>query len=71
MTQATTMITVVQGDFAVSADPSAVMSTVLGSCVAMCLFDAVNRVGGMNHFLLATSTLAESDDLKYGINAIE
>ncbi|WP_296432885.1 chemotaxis protein CheD, partial [Yoonia sp.] len=43
----------------------------LGSCVAMCLFDAVNRVGGMNHFLLATSTLAESDDLKYGINAIE
>jgi len=71
MTQATTMITVVQGDFAVSADPSAIMSTVLGSCVAMCLFDAVNRVGGMNHFLLATSTLAESDDLKYGINAIE
>ncbi len=71
MTNAAKMITVVQGDYAVSADPSAVMSTVLGSCVAMCLYDAVNRVGGMNHFLLATSSQAESDDLKYGINAIE
>jgi chemotaxis protein CheD len=71
MTDASNVITVVQGEYAVSADPNAVMSTVLGSCVAMCLFDAVNRVGGMNHFLLATSSQAQSDDLKYGINAIE
>jgi chemotaxis protein CheD len=71
MTDASNIITVVQGEYAVSADPTAVMSTVLGSCVAMCLFDAVNRVGGMNHFLLATSAQAQSDDLKYGINAIE
>jgi chemotaxis protein CheD len=28
-------------------------STVLGSCVATCLFDPVEQVGGMNHFLLA------------------
>ncbi len=71
MTDAANMITVVQGDYAVSSDPKAVMSTVLGSCVAMCLFDSVNKVGGMNHFLLATSSQAESDDLKYGVNAIE
>lgn len=71
MTETTNMITVVQGDFAVSDDPSVIMSTVLGSCVAMCLFDAANHVGGMNHFLLPTSSRAESDDLKYGINAIE
>lgn len=71
MTNTTKMIAVVQGDYAVSTDPMVVMSTVLGSCVAMCLFDTTNRVGGMNHFLLATSSLAESDDLKYGVNAIE
>ncbi|HEX6159410.1 MAG TPA: chemotaxis protein CheD [Thermoanaerobaculia bacterium] len=28
------------------------VSTVLGSCVAVCLWDPVTRVGGMNHFLL-------------------
>ncbi len=31
--------------------PTAI-TTVLGSCVAVCLHDPVARVGGMNHFLL-------------------
>jgi len=35
----------------VAASP-AVVSTVLGSCVAVCLFDPVLRAGGINHFLL-------------------
>ncbi len=30
----------------------AVISTILGSCVAVCLWDKQQRVGGMNHFLL-------------------
>lgn len=34
-----------------SSKPHAV-STVLGSCVAVCLFDPAAGVGGMNHFLL-------------------
>lgn len=29
-----------------------VISTVLGSCVAVCLWDPVLRAGGMNHFML-------------------
>jgi chemotaxis protein CheD len=65
------VIPVIQGGFAVSADPNDVMSTVLGSCVAVCLFDPVKAVGGMNHFLLATASHADSNDLKYGINAME
>ena len=65
------MITVVQGDYAVSADPQVVLSTVLGSCVAVCLFDAKSGVGGMNHFLLAGSGGNKSADLKYGVNAME
>ena len=71
MTLTPNVITVVQGEYAVSANPLVMMSTVLGSCVAMCLFDTTTRVGGMNHFLLANASHAGSDDLKYGVNAVE
>lgn len=36
----------------VRGDPAAVLTTVLGSCVACCLWDPEAAVGGMNHFLL-------------------
>jgi chemotaxis protein CheD len=35
-----------------AASHAALVSTVLGSCVAVCLWDPIARVGGMNHFLL-------------------
>ncbi len=28
------------------------VTTILGSCVSVCLFDPVRRVGGINHFML-------------------
>lgn len=28
------------------------LATLLGSCVAVCLFDPVSRIGGLNHFML-------------------
>ena len=34
------------------ASHAALVSTILGSCVAVCLWDPVARVGGLNHFLL-------------------
>jgi chemotaxis protein CheD len=46
-------ITVMQGQALVSGEARVEMSTVLGSCVALCLFDPDARLGGMNHFLLA------------------
>ncbi len=46
-------VTVMQGQALVSNDPNVEFSTVLGSCVALCLFDPEARLGGMNHFLLA------------------
>jgi chemotaxis protein CheD len=61
----------VQGDYAVSSDTSVVMSTIFGSCVAVCLFDPQAKVGGMNHFLLASGGDANGADLKYGVNAME
>ncbi|MBR0566956.1 chemotaxis protein CheD [Azoarcus sp. L1K30] len=30
------------------------LSTLLGSCVAVCLYDEAARIGGMNHFMLPT-----------------
>jgi chemotaxis protein CheD len=38
------------GQLAVSASPTAIV-TVLGSCVAVCLWDPATRVAGVNHFL--------------------
>ncbi|MGA2401571.1 MAG: chemotaxis protein CheD [Syntrophobacteraceae bacterium] len=51
----------------------AVIDTVLGSCVAVCLHDAVERIGGMNHILLpGEAELTHFDtSARYGINAME
>lgn len=46
-------LTVIQGDYAVNSDEGVVITTVLGSCVAVCLYDPVTMLSGMNHFLLA------------------
>jgi chemotaxis protein CheD len=39
------------GQLFASSTPTAI-STVLGSCVAVCLHDPIAKVGGMNHYLL-------------------
>lgn len=41
------------GQLLVSAQACAV-TTILGSCVAVCLWDPVAQIGGINHFLLPT-----------------
>lgn len=38
------------------------LSTLLGSCVAVCLHDPVTRQGGMNHFLLPSKKNDSSSD---------
>jgi len=50
-----------------------VIETVLGSCVAACLYDPVSRIGGMNHILLPGNPDIQhySDNARYGINAME
>lgn len=44
---------ITQGQFAASADADAVIQTLLGSCVSVCLWDDSVGAGGMNHLLLA------------------
>lgn len=41
-----------QGQHAVGRDVEMVVSTILGSCISICLWDPVAGVGGMNHLLL-------------------
>ena len=39
------------GEIFVGAKPTEI-TTVLGSCIAVCLYDKVEQVGGMNHYLV-------------------
>jgi len=62
------------GEFYSSRD-DVVISTILGSCISVALFDASIPVGGMNHFMLPYPKGVEaailSTSAKYGINAME
>ncbi|MFN3470275.1 MAG: chemotaxis protein CheD [Novosphingobium sp.] len=67
-------ITVMQGQALASASPSVEYSTVLGSCVATCLYDPQSRVGGMNHFLLSeppANVPGTQIDEHYGVYLME
>lgn len=64
-------LTVMQGQARVSGDPRLELTTVLGSCIACCLFDSSNNVGGMNHFLLASPGHDRSLDENYGVYLME
>jgi chemotaxis protein CheD len=59
---------VLPGGIHASATPTQITTT-LGSCVAICLWDAKLRIGGMNHFLLPSATDPENDSLRYGDRA--
>ena len=62
---------VIQGEYFVSDDPSIVLTTILGSCVATCLCDPVARVGGINHFLLPNGDGKDGMEFRYGILSME
>ncbi|MEZ5957217.1 MAG: chemotaxis protein CheD [Hyphomonadaceae bacterium] len=65
------LVHVIQGDFAVSDDPTVVFTTILGSCVATCMWDPLAQIGGMNHFLLPGDKERDGDLMRYGVNAME
>ncbi|KWB79389.1 chemoreceptor glutamine deamidase CheD [Burkholderia ubonensis] len=63
------------GGYAVTSS-DLLLVTVLGSCVAVCLYEPAIRTGGMNHFMLpgdgAGSTRGEGGmSALYGVNAME
>jgi chemotaxis protein CheD len=71
-------ILITQGEYAVADRPDMVIRTLLGSCVACCIWDDEAGVGGMNHLLLAGELggdsvgydLAGVAEMEYLINGI-
>ena len=69
-------VNIVQGHHYVDNNPHTVLTTILGSCIAACLWDPVAKVGGMNHFLLPGDNTAKGqapkvDAQRYGVNLME
>lgn len=62
------------GGYHVTRDPGIVFSTLLGSCIAVCLRDRVTGIAGMNHFMLPGKTrqgrTAYNRDARYGISSM-
>lgn len=66
------MIYVLQGEHKVSGAKDVLLSTILGSCVAVCLWDEGAGLGGMNHFLLPFGPkAAAATPERYGVHAME
>lgn len=68
-------INLVQGEHLATDRPDTLLSTLLGSCIAVCLHDGMAHVGGMNHFLLgqpdAGQQVCAQDMQRYGVHAME
>ncbi len=68
-------VTVGQADFYVTSNPREYIETVLGSCIAVCMYDPAIRCGGMNHFVLPEEPGNRSNypslPLRYGAYSIE
>jgi chemotaxis protein CheD len=60
--------TVFPGQFIITTTPS-LISTVLGSCVAVCLWDRENHTSAMNHFLLPGNEEDNGTDTTRGLTA--
>ena len=65
-------INIIQGEYRISDDQDVVLTTLLGSCVAACIWDPLLHVGGMNHFLLpGDSDQQIRDSERYGVHLME
>ena len=59
------------GGLYVSSKPM-ILDTVLGSCIAACLYDGEGKVGGMNHFMLPEAANSDKPTSgRYGVYAME
>ncbi|MDO3382777.1 chemoreceptor glutamine deamidase CheD [Gilvimarinus algae] len=67
-------VKILPGEYFVTAKDQLIV-TVLGSCVAACVFDADREIGGMNHFLLPNDGAVDAgmvnESARYGVYAME
>lgn len=57
------------GDVIAVSEP-ALITTVLGSCVSICLWDSASGVAGINHFSMPRRRPGEASSLRFGEDAI-
>ncbi len=61
------------GEFYLS-DADIIIGTLLGSCVAVCLYDLESGIAGMNHFMLpgriSSTDIFSDKSARYGITAV-
>lgn len=62
---------VMQGQLHTTQNPNAVLTCILGSCIAACVRDPGLRLGGMNHFLLPGSDPRDGGNVRYGARSME
>ncbi|MEL7281497.1 MAG: chemotaxis protein CheD [Pseudomonadota bacterium] len=62
---------IMQGNLYATGAENTVLTTILGSCVATCLYDPQAKLGGMNHFLLPDASDAQAGNNRYGVHAME
>ena len=55
----------------VATDQPLALVTLLGSCVAACLYDPALALGGMNHFMLPGGAGNDATSARYGAHAME
>lgn len=65
-----TVVKVMSGDYYASSNHNEMLMTILGSCIAVCIYDPITNTGGMNHFLLPGDESSPNSS-RYGVNAME
>lgn len=69
------VVKILPGEHYVSGEPSEMIVTVLGSCVAACIRDPETGIGGMNHFMLPEGKPGDwkvsNSIMRYGNHAME
>lgn len=70
----TQAVKILPGQYHANADGT-VITTVLGSCVSVCLYDSVSGAGGMNHYMLPGDTggpgKSGNGSARYGTHAMK
>lgn len=69
LTAGTEQVYIHPGQMFVAAHRCAI-TTVLGSCVSVCLYDAESGVGGANHYVLPHAGASPGEPLRFGPPAI-
>ena len=61
---------IIVGELKASIEPAKI-TTLLGSCVGVCLYDPEAKIGGMNHFMLPSNLSSDPVSATYGVHAME